>query len=314
MHRVFLSSTFLGLEDVRKAAFEAINALSGYHCVRMEDFGASANPPIEVCLAELRTCEIYVGILGHLYGSCPPGETRSYTELEFQEASRIGMPQLLFLTSEDFPVPAKAIEDDVRRKRQQTFRMDVSQKLTHTRLHSHQEVRARVGEALTNHRGKWVKGGEPGTVLLFPHVTNQVGFDTGIAVTNASAMPFGGGGQAGRCRIHYYGRTSIGQGSAGEFGPDSYETSPVTTLSQYSEVLAPGDQLVFVLSGGNSKRNILATPGFQGYIVVTCEFSGGRGFAFLTDGPVGQARLATGYLAEVVPVETRLQVVAGAGR
>ena len=37
---VFLSSTGKDLTEYREAAYKAIEGLDGYHCVRMEDFGA----------------------------------------------------------------------------------------------------------------------------------------------------------------------------------------------------------------------------------------------------------------------------------
>ena len=41
-------------------------------------------------------------------------------------------------------------------------------------------------------------------------------------------------------------------------------------------------------------------PGFQGYIIAQCRFQYAHGFAFITDGPIGQARVAEGYLALVM--------------
>ncbi|ADE15441.1 conserved hypothetical protein [Nitrosococcus halophilus Nc 4] len=40
MWKVFLSSTARDLADYRQAVYEAIHRLDGFHCVRMEDFGA----------------------------------------------------------------------------------------------------------------------------------------------------------------------------------------------------------------------------------------------------------------------------------
>src|SRR5262249_33849405 len=46
------------------------------------------------------------------------------------------------------------------------------------------------------------------TSLLFPFVTNQLGFDTGLAISNTSTDPFGTRGatpQAGTCTLNFYG-------------------------------------------------------------------------------------------------------------
>ena len=54
------------------------------------------------------------------------------------------------------------------------------------------------------------------TNLLFPFVTNQAGFDTGIAVANTSRDPFGNAlrPQSGPCTINYYGRNAARRSSA----------------------------------------------------------------------------------------------------
>ena len=97
------------------------------------------------------------------------------------------------------------------------------------------------------------------TTLLFPFVTNQLGFNTGLAITNASEG-------SGPCTIDYS-------------GPDAPED--MTT-----EDLAGKGQWVGLLSN--------MAPGFQGFVTASCEFRDAYGFAFIT-GP-GDT-LAQGYLA-----------------
>ena len=57
--------------------------------------------------------------------------------------------------------------------------------------------------------------------------------------------------------------------------------------------------MAFVLSSGGG-LGITGTPGFQGYLIATCRFQFAHGFAFITDGPIGQARVAEGYLGLVM--------------
>jgi hypothetical protein len=119
------------------------------------------------------------------------------------------------------------------------------------------------------------------TNLLFPFVTNQVGFDTGLAISNTSLDPFGTPTQQGPCTINYYGSTT-GGGAA--------------PAAKVSPVVAAGAQLVWLLSSGGG--GIDATPGFQGYIIAQCNFQFAHGFAFISD--FGAARIAEGYLALVM--------------
>ena len=98
------------------------------------------------------------------------------------------------------------------------------------------------------------------TTLLFPFVTNQLGFNTGLVITNASDGK-------GSCTIGYS-------------GPD-----------------APDDMMTpESVEGGAQWVDLLSTiaPEFQGYITATCEFRNAYGFAFITD---ADATLAQGYLA-----------------
>ena len=126
------------------------------------------------------------------------------------------------------------------------------------------------------------------TNLLFPFVTNQAGFDTGIAISNTSRDPFADQNtrlQAGTCTLNYYGGTT-GGGAA----PAAQTTNAA---------VEGGAQLLFVLSSGGN-LGVAATPGFQGYIIAQCRFQYAHGFAFVTDGPIGQAKVAEGYLALVM--------------
>jgi len=117
--------------------------------------------------------------------------------------------------------------------------------------------------------------------LLFPFVTNQSGFDTGIAIANTSLDPFKTPAQSGNVTLNYYGNTT-GGGAA---------PAAATTTS----VVAAGAELVFTLSGGGT-NGIAATPGFQGYIIAVAAFQFCHGFAFITDGIGTSAGIAEGYL------------------
>ena len=118
--------------------------------------------------------------------------------------------------------------------------------------------------------------------LLFPFVTNQAGFDTGVAIANTSLDPFKTPTQSGNVTLNYYGSTT-GGGAA---------PAAATTTS----VVAAGAELVFTLSGGGT-NGIAATPGFQGYIIAVANFQFCHGFAFITDGIGTSSGIAEGYLA-----------------
>ncbi len=116
------------------------------------------------------------------------------------------------------------------------------------------------------------------TSLLFPFVTNQLGFDTGIAISNTSSDPFGTAGataQAGTCSLNFYG--------SGAPTPAAATTPNVPTGTTYTQVL----------SG--------VAAGFQGYVIAQCNFQYAHGFAFITNGVGTNGGLSQGYLAGVIP-------------
>jgi hypothetical protein len=123
------------------------------------------------------------------------------------------------------------------------------------------------------------------TTILFPFVTNQAGFDTGLAISNTSKDWLGTDPQNGTCTIHYHGETT-GGGAA--------------PADQTSIVINGGEQLIFTLSGGNTDQGIAGAPDFQGYVIAVCEFQFGHGYAFITDGFGGIPNLAQGYLALIL--------------
>jgi len=109
------------------------------------------------------------------------------------------------------------------------------------------------------------------TVLLFPFVTNQVGFDTGLAISNTSTDPFGTTPQAGTCALNWYGANSV----------PVITTPSVATATSYTTLAS------------------VAAPNFQGYMIAVCGFQYAHGFAFVSD--IGARNLAMGYLALIVP-------------
>jgi hypothetical protein len=128
------------------------------------------------------------------------------------------------------------------------------------------------------------------TTILFPFVTNQSGFDTGLVISNTSDdwQLMNTEPQDGSCTIHHIGSTTGG----GAAPPDATST-----------VIAAGEQLIWTLSGGNPAQGIDEAAEFQGYIIAVCEFQYGHGFAFITNGFGGIPTIAHGYLALIIPFD-----------
>jgi tetratricopeptide (TPR) repeat protein len=106
----------------------AISA-AGHVIVDMADLPAADQAPAQVCAKRVRECEVYVGVLGTLYGSpvCDRPEV-SYTELEFDTATEARLDRLVFLLdtdAEDVGIPPSSSIDREFGARQDAFRRRV---------------------------------------------------------------------------------------------------------------------------------------------------------------------------------------------
>jgi Domain of unknown function (DUF4062) len=110
--RVFLSSTSTDLAAYRAAVAAAVAGNGDFTTVQMEGWGArAAVRPAEQCEDKLRSCELYVAIIGHRYGSLVPPDDLpdgladrgplSYTALEYELAVTLGLPRLVYLLAPD---------------------------------------------------------------------------------------------------------------------------------------------------------------------------------------------------------------------
>jgi len=121
------------------------------------------------------------------------------------------------------------------------------------------------------------------TSLLFPFVTNQLGFDTGIVLANTSTDNLGIAGasaataQAGTCALNFYG-AGAPTPNTGVAAPGGSQASGTTNAFQLSSV----------------------APGFQGYVIAVCTYLYGHGYAFVEYDLTQNNGIAEGYLALVI--------------
>jgi formylglycine-generating enzyme required for sulfatase activity/energy-coupling factor transporter ATP-binding protein EcfA2 len=152
---VFLSSTAKDLQPYRDAVVEAIGKLKGFHCIRMEDFGAMDGEPLAVCREQVAASEVFVGLVGHLNGSSPEGSDLSFTQIEYEEAKRRRKPRLMFVADDDFPLPARlGRESEEAYQRQLRFREQVKRDHTAVFFNDPQKLATLVVAALSVHRAK----------------------------------------------------------------------------------------------------------------------------------------------------------------
>ena len=111
------------------AAVERAISACGHVIVDMAGFPAADQPPAELCVERVRGCHVYVGVLGTRYGSPVRDKPEvSYTELEFDTATKAGLDRLVFLLDTDAAevgIPLSKLIDHELGARQEAFRRRV---------------------------------------------------------------------------------------------------------------------------------------------------------------------------------------------
>jgi hypothetical protein len=134
------------------------------------------------------------------------------------------------------------------------------------------------------------------TILLFPYVTDYIGFDTGIAISNTSldTLPVGAAPQTGACQVNFFGAGGV----AATIGTSGVYSSTVDTTLTNGEI-APGQTWAFSLSGIDAGYGSTPTYGTTGYAIATCNFQYAHGYSFVSD--LGIRNFAAAYLALIIP-------------
>ena len=189
--RVFLSHT----SELREfpqarsfvAAAEAAVIRAGDAIADMAYFPARDEKPAEYCRAQVRRCDIYVGLIGLQYGTPVHDQPKvSYTELEFSTATEAGLPRLVFILDEDAAVPIPAGRlldgDPGLQARQRAFRARVQKcGVTASKFSSPEQLELLLSQALQE---PVPRGGPPTTAghpAGLPARRNLVGRDAEIA-------------------------------------------------------------------------------------------------------------------------------------
>ena len=119
---VFVSSTYIDLIPYRDEISKLLN-LMGFEVRGMENFGSRTESPLQTCLNEVRSCKIFIGILGMKYGSIDKTSDKSFIEIEYEAARENSLEILFYLMNEEeaFVFP-KFVDIDEKGKRLKNFK------------------------------------------------------------------------------------------------------------------------------------------------------------------------------------------------
>jgi MinD-like ATPase involved in chromosome partitioning or flagellar assembly len=151
---IFISSSYTDLHEHRASLIRVVEA-QGLKAVAIEYLSDYEADIVDSSLELLRRSDAYVGVIGHLYGPIPKDVHRnphelSITELEFNEARRLGLPTLIFVMGDDHPVRVRDIETDpAKLTKLRAFRNRLSQVVVYGKFDSLVQFRENVGLSIS---------------------------------------------------------------------------------------------------------------------------------------------------------------------
>ncbi len=141
MKKVYLSSTFRDLESYRNAVIELFTYInSDFPLTCMESYTGVNMSPLEKCMADVASCDIYILLIANRYGFIPNNDNlnpqkKSITELEFDTAMAGKKQVLVFMANEgdrQFPLDNPTETDFEAKKSGLTnFRRKVGEQRTY---------------------------------------------------------------------------------------------------------------------------------------------------------------------------------------
>lgn len=101
MVKIYISSPYEDLKEYREAVYHALRQMK-HDVIAMEYYVATDQRPLQKCLEDVASCDIYIGIFAWRYGFIPQDKKDnpdglSITELEYRKAKELGIPCLVFL-------------------------------------------------------------------------------------------------------------------------------------------------------------------------------------------------------------------------
>lgn len=163
--QVFVSSTYLDLQDERQSVIQAL-LIAGCIPAGMELFAAGSEAKWRLIQRVISECDYYVLVIGGKYGSIDPTTELSFTEMEYEFAESIGKPIMAFLHGEPGLLKGDQLELEApRREKLDAFRRKVEAERVVRYWTNPAELPGHVALALMEARDQfpaegWVRAGQ----------------------------------------------------------------------------------------------------------------------------------------------------------
>jgi hypothetical protein len=145
--RVYVSSTFQDLQACRVEIRLALQRL-GLQDVAAETYTAESRP-LDRCLAEVRSSDLFIGVFAWRYGHVPGGHEKSITELEYDAAEAAGLPRLIFLQDENAPWPMASVDRGAAFEKIEALRRRLVEHNACDYFAGAEDLRAKLAEAMS---------------------------------------------------------------------------------------------------------------------------------------------------------------------
>ena len=143
--KICISSTFIDLIEYRNIALEVCDIFKANQLV-MELMFSRPETPLEASLELVRSCDIYICILGERYGTIPCGYEKSITNLEYEEAVSLSKPIHIFI-----------LDVSNKEEKLQKFINDIEQKYVYSLVKDKHDFRSKLLNTLRQNYFKELK-------------------------------------------------------------------------------------------------------------------------------------------------------------
>ena len=167
MTKIYLSSTYSDLKEHREAVYRALRKMH-HDVIAMEDYVATDQRPLDKCLEDVRSCDLYIGLFAWRYGYIPlenNPEQQSITELEYRTAVKQGKPTLLFLLDENAPWSPKLMDSHTGEGNAGASILALRQEFFRDKLISTFEAKEDIATVVISAVHDWEKRHNPNTTV-----------------------------------------------------------------------------------------------------------------------------------------------------